>query len=431
MTSLVWIQNEQRLSDNPLFWKVRNDSCILPVYVIDPRKWENNRLGLSRMSALKTRFLADSLQNLKLKLSQLGSDLHIVEGFPEEVLPALAETHQLRRMVYTAGHCSEERSVQNKVIQNLNHIGIEAVAEGEHTLIADRSLPFPIKALPDIFTKFRHSVERETTPPAELPVPTSFPNLPKGYAPQSWPGFEASKIQLEEHQQVLFKGGEDRAMERLRYYTTESRLLSTYKETRNGLLGSDFSSHLSPWMAHGNVSARTIYWQIKAYEAQYGANDSTYWLIFELLWRDFFHFTARKHGDDIFKPEGFNQTYRKLGRKPQRDFWQWTRGETVDPFVNANMIELACTGFMSNRGRQNVASYLIHDLGIDWTAGAAYFESQLIDYDVHSNWCNWAYLAGVGNDPRGLRKFDTRRQAQQYDASGEYTRYWTQHRIGA
>ncbi|MGB0194829.1 MAG: FAD-binding domain-containing protein, partial [Schleiferiaceae bacterium] len=87
--------------------------------------------------------------------------------------------------------------------------------------------------------------------------------------------------------------------------------------------------------------------------------------------------------------------------------------------------ELAATGFMSNRGRQNVASYLVHDMGLDWRPGAAYFESQLIDYDPASNYGNWLYNAGRGNDPRPFRKFNTKFQAERYDPEGTFVRQWS------
>jgi deoxyribodipyrimidine photo-lyase len=89
------------------------------------------------------------------------------------------------------------------------------------------------------------------------------------------------------------------------------------------------------------------------------------------------------------------------------------------------MRELAATGYLSNRMRQNVASYLIHELQGDWRAGAAWFEHSLIDYDVHSNQGNWAYIAGVGTDPRGGRAFNIQKQAQDYDRSGDYRKLWT------
>ena len=88
------------------------------------------------------------------------------------------------------------------------------------------------------------------------------------------------------------------------------------------------------------------------------------------------------------------------------------------------MIELQKTGFMNNRGRQNVASFFCNELNMDWRLGAAYFETQLVDYDVCSNWGNWAYLAGVGNDPRGNRYFNIEKQAQDYDKNKEYRNLW-------
>jgi deoxyribodipyrimidine photo-lyase len=88
------------------------------------------------------------------------------------------------------------------------------------------------------------------------------------------------------------------------------------------------------------------------------------------------------------------------------------------------MNELRLTGFMSNRGRQNVASYFCHDLKLDWRIGAAYFEQQLIDYDECSNWGNWAYIAGVGNDPRPDRNFNIEKQATVYDKNKSYRKLW-------
>ncbi len=136
---------------------------------------------------------------------------------------------------------------------------------------------------------------------------------------------------------------------------------------------------------------------LKRYEADYGANDSTYWIYFELLWREYFYWYARRYGRQLFHFGGIrNQT--PLTSFYAHRFQQWKKGETPFPLVNACMHQLNETGYMSNRGRQLVASCLVHELGLDWRYGAAYFESQLIDYDVASNWGNWQYLAGVGAD---------------------------------
>jgi deoxyribodipyrimidine photo-lyase len=219
------------------------------------------------------------------------------------------------------------------------------------------------------------------------------------------------------------RGGENPALNRLKYYFNDSNLIATYKETRNGMVGTDYSSRLSPWLALGNISARTVFDYIVQYENDVVSNESTYWLIFELLWRDFFQLQLQIHGDAFFKRKGIQGKEIRF-RQNDKVFWKWANGETGDELVDANMRELNTTGWMSNRGRQNVASYLIHDLGTDWRWGAAYLESQLIDYDPASNYGNWMYIAGVGNDPRPFRKFNTQGQAERYDEDGSYRSLW-------
>ena len=221
-----------------------------------------------------------------------------------------------------------------------------------------------------------------------------------------------------------FKGGETNALQRLQNYFFETKKLGVYKKTRNGLIGADFSSKFSPWLANGSLSAKTIYWEIKRFETDYFKNESTYCLIFELMWRDYFKYISLKHQNDIFKIGGIYQKEYNWN-KDEKTIQNWIEGTTNEPFVNANMIELKKTGWMSNRGRQNVASYFSKNLELDWRIGASYFESMLIDYDVHSNYGNWMYASGVGNDPRD-RKFNIKLQAERYDDTGKYQSMWLQ-----
>ena len=136
------------------------------------------------------------------------------------------------------------------------------------------------------------------------------------------------------------------------------------------------------------MSPRYIAKECRRYEETRVANKSTYWVVFELLWRDFFKFFALKHGDAIFYQGGTVGSDKKWGLD-KRHVQAWKEGRTGYPLVDANMRELAATGFMSNRGRQNVCSFLAIDMNQDWRYGADYFESVLLDYDVHSNWGNW------------------------------------------
>jgi deoxyribodipyrimidine photo-lyase len=222
---------------------------------------------------------------------------------------------------------------------------------------------------------------------------------------------------------MRFVGGESEGLKRLNEYTWKGRNILTYKETRNGLLGKDYSSKFSPWLANGSLSVRRIIAEINRFEKKVKKNQSTYWLKFELLWREYFRLIALKYGKRIFEKAGIRgnvQTYNNnMGL-----FNKWKNGETGNDFVDANMKELLLTGFMSNRGRQNAASYLCKDLNVDWRWGASWFESSLIDYDVYSNWCNWMYVAGVGNDPRENRHFNTKKQAEIYDPNSRYRKTW-------
>merc|ERR1712048_889996 len=189
-----------------------------------------------------------------------------------------------------------------------------------------------------------------------------------------------------------------------------------------GLIGTSYSTKFSSWLANGSLSPRKVYHEVKNYEKAKVANDSTYWCIFELIWRDFFKFVAWKCGTKMFRVTGIMN--RTMPWKTDSDlFEKWSQGETGVPFVDANMRELLHTGWMSNRGRQNVASFLTKDLGLDWRMGAEWFESLLLDHDVTSNYGNWNYVAGVGNDPRP-RKFNVVKQGVDYDQKGEYIKLW-------
>ena len=221
-----------------------------------------------------------------------------------------------------------------------------------------------------------------------------------------------------------FRGGASEARARLKHYFWDTEKLAVYKKTRNGLVGADYSSKFSPWLANGCISPRRIASEVARFEDTVEANDSTYWLVFELIWRDYFRFVAMKYGAKIFHKKALKPDSPNRGTQ-RHAFEAWKEGRTKDPFVNANMRELARTGFMSNRGRQNVASYLVHDLGIDWRLGASWFEHLLLDHDPASNTGNWIYVAGVGNDPRPNRKFNTRRQAEMYDGDGKYQTLWS------
>ena len=260
--------------------------------------------------------------------------------------------------------------------------------------------------------------------PAPAPAPAAAPVAAASATSEPVP---APAPPVRDARSVLpFVGGESAALARVEHYVWTTTAVRTYKDTRNGLLGADYSTKLSPWLAFGCISPRTVAAEVRAHEARAGANDSTYWVLFELLWRDYFRFACLAWGPRLFWLWGPRQEPDR-SRPWRRDAVYrdaWCLGRTGYPFVDANMRELLLTGFMSNRGRQNVASFFTRDLQMDWRIGAEWFESLLIDHDPGSNYGNWTYVAGVGADPREDRYFSIPKQSRDYDRDGAYMRTW-------
>ncbi|MFN8346671.1 MAG: DASH family cryptochrome [Spirosomataceae bacterium] len=427
---IYWFRNDLRLHDNEGFLKATQDADeVIPVYVFDTRQFkETEPPGVPKTGAFRAKFLLESVQNLRDNLRKKGGNLLIRLGKPEAVLSELAREWEVAA-VYTAKEAAqEETDTETALSKRLKVYNIDFEVIWQSTLYHPRDLPFWVSRLPDVFTEFRKAVERQSVIRPTFPEPTQV-RLPEridiGKMPEIYELILFATLPVADPRGVLaFKGGETEALHRLQAYFWDNDQLKSYKETRNGLLGADYSSKFSPWLALGCLSPRRIYEEVKRYEAERVANDSTYWMIFELLWRDYFRFITLKYGSRLFKVSGIQYNL-EIERNHRRDlFEKWVNGQTGVPFIDANMRELKLTGYLSNRGRQNVASFLAKDLLVDWTWGAAYFESQLIDYDVCSNWGNWNYVAGVGNDPRENRYFNNLSQAKKYDESGEYVKTW-------
>lgn len=427
---IYWFRNDLRLHDNEGFLKATQDADeVIPLYVFDTRQFEQIQpLDFPKTGQFRAKFLLESVQNLRDNLRKKGGNLLIRQGKPEAIISDLAREWEVEAIYTSKEATQEETDVETSVSKKLKVYNIDFEVFWGATLYHPRDLPFWVSRLPDVFTDFRKAVEKQSTIRSIFSEPISL-KLPEGLEAGKLPEIYELILfslfpEVDPRTVLNFKGGETEALLRLQSYLWDTDHIKTYKETRNGLIGADYSSKLSPWLAYGCVSPRQIYEEIKRYEAERGANDSTYWLIFELIWRDYFRFVALKYGPRLFKPSGIQYNLELRWNHDRELFDKWVHGQTGVPFIDANMRELLLTGFMSNRGRQNVASFLAKDLGVDWTWGAAYFESQLVDYDVCSNWGNWNYVAGVGNDPRENRYFNPLTQATKYDPKGEYVKRW-------
>lgn len=231
------------------------------------------------------------------------------------------------------------------------------------------------------------------------------------------------EVQLPDRFEDCYHYSDDNLDERLNYYFNQSQLPSSYFDTRNGLLGQDFSTQLSSYLACGALDVKYLYNLVKDYEEKYGPNKSTYWIIFELMWREFFFHSGQHFKSKIFSKNG-------LFKENQFSKIDWSEEELLEmirpnKLIHSAYSELVTTGFQSNRVRQIFASYLINDLNLDWRIGAELFEKYLIDYDVYSNYGNWQYQAGVGHDPRGKRYFNQEKQLKNYDPKGKYLSFWS------
>ncbi|MGR3274056.1 DASH family cryptochrome [Acaryochloris marina NIES-2412] len=426
MRVLIWFRNDLRLHDHaPLHQAVRSNAEVIPCYCFDPRQFGQTPFGFPKTGSFRAQFLLESVADLRQSLQAKQSNLIIRQGHPEMVVPELAQALNVDAVYFNREVTSEEVEVENHLRKALADLGIDCLRFWSSTLYHPEQLPFPIRELPEVFTQFRKRVEKSAKPKAPFPTPqtlSALPDIDPGELPQleNW-GLSTPK--LDSRAMIRFSGGESAALARLQDYIWEQDCLKQYKETRNGMLQPNDSTKFSPWLALGCVSPRYIHQQVKVYEQERVENNSTYWLIFELIWRDYFRFICAKHGKRVFRLSGL-QGLALPWQDNRETFEKWQRGQTGFPLIDANMRELAATGFMSNRGRQNVASFLTKNLGLNWQMGAEWFESCLIDYDVCSNWGNWNYAAGVGNDARGFRFFNIVKQAKDYDPQGDYVRHW-------
>lgn len=256
------------------------------------------------------RFLHESLVDLQENLQKKGSDLRILFGQPEIAIPALVKSYQdkgirVEGVWLGKENTAEEIQVEEKLEKALGSINSSLhLVESRRTLILPGDLPFDPagKEMPDVYTHFRTKVEGlgDKMVRSPLPAPEQFKPVPDFMDVPSIPGArslgESEKLQdilqqlLEplqpedserspELSDVPYKGGMTAGEARLKHFTDGPKApIATYKETRNGLLGMDFSSKFSPWLANGTLSPRTIFEKVELFEQQYGASKNTYWI---------------------------------------------------------------------------------------------------------------------------------------------------------
>ena len=420
---LVWFRNNLRTKDNISLKKAnQNHNTVIAVYCFDPKYFSTDKFGFKKTEKFRAQFLIDTVKDLKQNLAGLNIRLFTYFDSPENKISALVNEFSIDT-IYTQKEWTKEETHTNTQVKAKLSENINWIEDYDQFLYHPETVSKNFSNIPDVFSAFRKKLEKYVKIQDEnIASKLNENNIINNTTIPTLKELGFSNFKSNPKTAFPFLGGETEALKRVNYYLFESKKVGFYKKTRNGLVGKDYSTKFSPWLANGSLSAKTIYHQVKKYEAEFGSNQSTYWVIFELIWRDYFKYTSLKYDAKIFKIGGIlNRNYE--WNTNEKIIQKWINGETKDDFVNANMIELKETGWMSNRGRQNVASYFAKELLQDWRIGAAYFESLLLDYDVHSNYGNWMYVSGVGNDPRN-RKFNTQLQAERYDANHKFRKLW-------
>lgn len=415
-TGLFWFTNDLRLHDQPALMRANSlvDELVC-IYVIDKAWFSSSHLSQTRIGIHRKKFLLQSLHDLDQQLRTLNQKLIIVEDNPQRVLAQLIETANISDVFRSTNAGWDENQIWRQLANDHQTCVFHSI--DTHTLFDRDSLPFQLNDLPTTFTQFRKIIES---------VAASKPISKVDFLP-SKPHIEHTDITFLPENQKGYQGGETAASRHLSDYFS-GEVPAHYKEVRNSLEGWNNSTKLSPWLANGNLSVRKVLARLNEYETTVKKNDSTYWIYFELLWREYFQWYAHKHGKKLFLSSGIKKTTPLNSYYPER-FQKWVHGNTPYPLVNACMNELSATGYISNRSRQIVASCFVNELAIDWRYGAAYFEKMLIDYDVASNWANWQYLAGVGADVQNKRHFNLEKQTVQFDPDGSYIKKWTNGKI--
>jgi deoxyribodipyrimidine photo-lyase len=419
MTSLWWIRRDLRLADNPALDAALKQGAVIPVFILDPHL-------LERTPARRQAFLFGGLAELDAELKKRGSGLVIRRGKPEiELFNLILETGA--QAIYAEeDYTPYARARDERVAQSV-----------PLTLVQGQTVHHPASVLkPDgrpytVFTPFSKAwkalLPARLTP---LPAPEHFPpvTLPASISESVFALPSAAQSTSSLSSAVHFPPGETEAQRRLLQFTqSPNPKITQYHETRNRL-DLDGTSALSPYLRFGMISLRQAAAQALSVEQGNRAtgqpeNGATTWLN-ELIWREFY-ISILYHFPYVSKT-AFNPALANIPwRNDEADFEAWKTGRTGIPVVDAAMRQLRATGWMHNRARMIVASFLVKDLLINWQWGERWFMDNLLDGDPAANNGGWQWTAGTGTDAAPyFRVFNPVLQSQKFDPNGDYIRKW-------
>ena len=419
MTTIVWFRRDLRVYDHPaLRAALDSDERVVPVFCFDDRLLHGRHA-----SGPRTQFLIDCVSDLDGSLRERGGGLVVRHGRPEVELVELAAQVGAEQLHFTADVSPFARRRGERTQAALARAGVELHSHPGLNAVDEVGAVRTQAGKPyTVFTPFHRTWERERRRDV-LGAPRSLPPLPSRLAKGRVPSLDALGLRQEVEQPP--RGGEQAARERLTCFLSDD--VERYEDGRDEL-GADATSRLSPYLHFGCVSAREVEQRLFGERGTSGIGgalgDGRQAFRRQLCWRDFhhhvlLHFPRNAHSE-------FQPRYRgKLAwSRSTKSFDAWCEGRTGFPLVDAGMRQLQREGWMHNRARLVVGSFLTKDLGIDWRRGERHFMRLLVDGDEANNNGNWQWIASVGTDPQPVfrRIYNPARQMESYDAGGAYVR---------
>jgi deoxyribodipyrimidine photo-lyase len=414
---LHWFRNDLRLQDNTALKALATSvEEWLPVFVLDPRILAGPRVGQPR-----TRFLLDCLGRLSRDLQKRGAPLLVRTGHPEEVLPKLMHQTGARILSFNEDATPFARRRDAAVQRAVERSGGQVVARLDHVVFRSSEVRSASGGAYAVYSPYRRSWWRRWSQEPRLPVglgrlPPPIPGLSADRIPD--PG----KLGVESAECDVPTGGESAARRRLERFLDTAA--GRYHEDRDRP-DLDGTSRLSPYLRFGVISVRQCFEsaQQAAHADPALERGVSKWLD-EIVWREFYSAILEEH------PRVLRQNYRReydavVWNDDPEAFEAWCEGRTGYPIVDAGMRQLRATGWMHNRVRMIVASFLTKDLLIDWREGERLFFERLVDGDPASNNGGWQWAASTGTDAQPyFRIFNPVAQGRRWDPEGRYVRRW-------
>jgi deoxyribodipyrimidine photo-lyase len=412
-TAIVWFRRDLRLHDHPaLIAACAEHERVIPLFVFDDKLLHGRYASPAR-----ARFMLGCLRALDAALRDLGSRLVVRHGTPEDEVVTMARQTGARAVLWTSDVAPYARRRDRHVTAALQDVGVEVQPHGGGYLV-DPSRPRTQGGKPyTVFTPFWRSIAEVERRPVHR-APTALPPLPPGLRKGRLPSAAALNIDNSEVPEPVVEPGEAAARVALARWLRAD--LDCYAD-RHDALSDPGTSVLSPYLRWGCLSAREC-----EERAQHHGGAGAAAFIRQLAWRDFYAHQLLMYPKNI--GQEFQERYRHGLRwaDDAEALAAWKAGETGYPLVDAGMRQLARTGWMHNRARLVVGSFLTKDLHIDWRDGERHFARLLLDGEPAQNNGNWQWIASVGADPAPYfrRLFNPMLQQRKFDPDGRYVRTW-------